>query len=399
MGKPRDDGSGERRGRKIRVDFRRNRQPRPRKRSIPEHLAAQADDNDDLSTPKWEMVAPKGDLSRKRTVIDREGGADPALVNALDGVVTAVLGLIAHVEGPDGNNYACTVRRILRTRQIDHRHPVTVGDRVRFVPEPGRGDASSAGVIHTVLPRRSELCRANDKRTHLIAANVDQVVVVASADQPPIKPSLIDRYLISASAGRMAAVVCINKIDLDQDGYAREVLERYRHIGYPVAATSTVTGEGVDELRTLMTGKSSVIAGQSGVGKSSLLNAVQPGLQLKTGVVSRFTEKGRHTTTTAQLLKLDGGGYVVDTPGIRAFELAMVPLGELEMHFVEFVPLISRCKFADCTHIHESGCAIREAVETEEIDPDRYYTYVRVFKERSGLMPLEFFDEEEYDRR
>jgi ribosome biogenesis GTPase len=398
MPSPNESGRGKR-GRKVRVDFRRNRQDRRRQKSIPPHLAEQIDDLDKLATPAWETVAPKGDLSRKRTVIEQEGGAGPLLAGALDGLVTAVRGLIADVEGPDGVSYACTVRRVLRTRCIDQRHPVTVGDRVRFVLGRVRGDAPPEGVISEVLPRRSELCRANEKRTHLIAANVDQLIVVASVDCPPLKPSLIDRYLISASAGRMAGVVCLNKIDLDVDGAALDVLDRYRRIGYPTIATSTTDGRGIDELRAVLKDKSSVLAGQSGVGKSSLLNAVQPGLRLRTGDVSIETGKGRHTTTTAQLLKLDAGGYVVDTPGIRAFELAMVPLNELETHFAEFVPLIPRCRFGDCTHIHEDGCAVLAALAAGEIHPDRHATYVRVFKERCGLMPLEFYEDEDYTRR
>lgn len=393
MARPGRFGRGGSRGRKVRVDFRRNRQAPPRQKNLPAHLAAQADDNDALASPQWETVAAKGALSRKRTVVERE---DSAPAGTLEGVVVAVLGLIADVEGPDGRVCPCTVRRILRTLRIGERHPVTVGDRVRFRPAPARGDSAAQGVIESVQPRRTQLCRATHREAHLIAANVDQVVVVASADQPPLKTSLIDRYLVSASAGMMAAIVCINKIDLDATHYSAEVAERYRRIGYPVLATSTVSGRGIDELRTLLAGKSSVLAGQSGVGKSSLLNAVQPGLKLRVDAVCKETAKGRHTTTTAQLLKLDAGGYVVDTPGVRAFELAMIPVNELEAHFVEFEKHLAACKFSNCTHIHETGCAVLAAVDRGEIHPARHASYVRLFTERSGLVPLD--EDEEIDR-
>ncbi len=391
-----DSGGKGPRGRKVRVDFRRNRQARRRQKFIPTHLSKQADDIDALATPQWETVSAKGELSRKRTIIERDG---EAVAGAIDGVVVSVLGLMAEVDAADGRRYVCTVRRILRTLRIGERHPVVVGDRVRFTPAGSAGGASNEGVIHAVLPRRTQLCRATERKIHPIAANVDQVIVVASADQPPLKTSLVDRYLVSASAGMMAATVCVNKVDLDRQGLVPEVLERYRRIGYPTLATSTVTGAGIDALRAALAGRSSVIAGQSGVGKSSLLNAVQPGLQLRVGEVSKETAKGRHTTTTAQLLKLDGGGYVVDTPGIRAFELAMVPVHELEAHFVEFEALIPQCRFPNCTHVHEEGCAVLAAVERGDVHPARHASYVRLFRERQGLAPKDENDEADYERR
>ncbi len=397
MGGPDDKNDASKRGRKVRVDFRRNRQARTRQKYVPGHLARHAEDSDNLSTPNWETVAAKGELSRKRTVVERE---DAGAATTIDGVVVRVLGLMAEVDGSDGRRYLCTVRRVLRTLHIGERHPVVVGDRVRFQVSTGAGSAHPEGTILSVLPRRTQLCRATENRRHVIAANVDQLIVVASADKPPLKTSLIDRYLVAASAGMLPAVVCINKADLDIDGSTAEVLGRYRKIGYPALSTSTITGDGIDELRTLLAGKSSALAGQSGVGKSSLLNAVQPGLGLRVGEVSRETAKGRHTTTNAQLLRLDLGGYVVDTPGVRAFELAMVPVAELEAHFVEFEKLIPQCKFPNCTHIHETGCAVRAAVDRGEIHPARHASYVRLFKERSGLVPPDDEDDApSYPRR
>jgi len=154
-------------------------------------------------------------------------------------------------------------------------------------------------------------------------------------------------------------------------------------LGYRTAATSAKTGAGVEALADMLTGKATLVVGQSGVGKSSLLNVIQPDLHLKTTEVSRATEKGRHTTTTAIWLKLDRGGAVVDTPGIRALDVAMIPLNELEMHFVEFTEHIPRCKFPNCAHIHEEGCAVKAAVEAGQIDRNRYESYVKLFYDLS----------------
>jgi ribosome biogenesis GTPase / thiamine phosphate phosphatase len=167
------------------------------------------------------------------------------------------------------------------------------------------------------------------------------------------------------------------------DGEVAEFLQCYDRLGYQALGSSVVTGRGVDELKSLLTDKVSLLAGQSGVGKSSLLNVIQPSLNLKVGSVSETTEKGRHTTTTAVWHKLEFGGAVIDTPGIRALDVAMVPLHELEMHFVEFVERVADCKFPNCVHIHEEGCAIKEAVEAGEINPRRYESYVQLFYERS----------------
>ena len=208
-------GDGSKGGRRVRVEFRSNRAARRRQKGLPAHLVPGVDDTDKLATPLQETIAPKGELSRKRTVVETtEAGA----AGTMEGTVVAVRGLVAEVDAMDGQRYACTVRRVLRVRRIHERHPVAVGDRVRFAPTPVKGSAPPEGVIWSVLPRRTQLCRASEREAHLIAANVDQVIVVASAAQPPLKPSLIDRYLVSASAGMMNAVVCINKMDLDTSG-------------------------------------------------------------------------------------------------------------------------------------------------------------------------------------
>lgn len=333
----------------------------------------------EVDTLRSESVAAKGDASRHRTVRLFDEG-DAARTGLSRGVVVTVRGLFAEVDAGD-RVISCTIRRILRTRLIQERQALTVGDHVLFRPETTPGSTEEEAVIEAVEPRRGLLQRRAGRRIQIIAANIDQAIIVSSANEPPPKPNLIDRYVVSSLAGGITPLLCMNKIDLDGTGYAREVAERYAAIGMKTLCTSTQTGESIDALKGLTHGKSTVFAGQSGVGKTSLLNAIQPGLGLKVGQVSKDTRKGRHTTTTACLIRLDEGGYVVDTPGIRSFELGNVGREELEAYFVEFLPFVPECKFPDCTHRHESGCAVLAAVDAGQIHPERYESYVKLFEE------------------
>lgn len=375
----RQDPPPRKRGKKVRVQFKRNRSPRARTKDLTQQ--ARDAEGHELDTTSREHIRPKGDLSRQRTIIVHDND-DTRDEDSLFGVVVTMRGLYADVD--DGKNvWPCTVRRILRTRLIDQRHPVTVGDHVRFkLNEPDR-DMMQEGVIEEVDTRQGQLCRLVNNRVQTIAANVDQAIIVSSAAQPEPRTGLIDRYIVAALYGEIAPIICMNKIDLDDDGFAASLLPRYVELGYPVLATSTITGEGIDEVRSLLNGKVSVVAGQSGVGKSALLNALQPGLALRTNDVTRETGKGRHTTTTAIMIRLNGGGYVVDTPGIRSFDLTIVPRNEFEMHFVDIAKFVPDCKFADCTHTHENDCAVKEAVERGDIHPERYESYVRLFEAES----------------
>ncbi|UCG17525.1 MAG: ribosome small subunit-dependent GTPase A [Phycisphaerales bacterium] len=366
---------GKNSARKVRVEFRANRS-RP---SRVKDWTRQLRQGEEIEPRLTENVVAKGDLSRKRTVtVSDSEETDGQLAQ---GTVIALRGQFADVD--DGDRvWPCTVRRLLRTRSIRERFPVTVGDRVgfRIVAEiPG---VQAEGVIETVEPRRSELKRVSSRREQVIAANVDQILIVSSANQPPPKPHLIDRYIVAALAGRMTPVVCMNKIDLDAQGRFREALSPYQALGYRTVCTCALTGEGTDGLREVLRDRSTVLAGQSGVGKSSLLNSLQPGLRLRVGRVSDETAKGRHITSAAELLRLDFGAWVVDTPGIRSFDVSAVPAGELEQHFVEFVPFVADCKFPDCTHTHEGSCAVKQAVEDGAIHPTRYQSYARLFQER-----------------
>lgn len=361
--------------RKVRVTFRRNRSKPARDKSWTREFHEHGFHEKD--TVSRESVIPKGELSRKRTVIE---GLDPDESGLRDGIVTTMRGLYADVD--DGTRtWQCTVRRILRTRLIEQRHPVAVGDRVRISISGDEEGLQRSGVIHSIHDRTSRLTRRYAKRVHVIVANVSRVLIVSSVVKPSLKPHLIDRYLVSAHAGGIHPIICINKIDLGQPGATDSIAKMYRQIGYDVLETSATTGEGLERLRGALKDQESVIVGQSGVGKSSLLNAVQPSLALATDVVSETTLKGKHTTTSTQLLKLDFGGYVVDTPGVKSYELADVSKAEYELHFVEFADHVPRCKFPDCTHIHEDNCAVKSAVEAGLIDSRRHVSYARMFQE------------------
>lgn len=219
----------------------------------------------------------------------------------------------------------------------------------------------------------------------VLVANPDQVVFVFSIRQP--RPSLrkLDRFLVVAEMNELPAIICVNKMDLASPEEARETFGIYDAIGYPVIYASAVTGEGLQALREALRDKISVLAGSSGVGKSSLLNAMQPGLGLRVREVSEATQKGLHTTRHAELFDLDGGGYVADTPGIRALALFDVEPHELDAYFRELAPLVADCQFSDCTHRHEPNCAVRRAVEEGRIAPQRYESYLRLRDEHDAL--------------
>jgi len=359
--------------RKVRVQMKQNRQTRVRQKDWMDH-ADPAPLDEDSPRPS-ERIATKGDLSRRRTVVE---GDHPEAVSE-DGTHESRHGLVLYVHGTScevvdqGRTWTCYVRQVLRSLLIEERQPVAPGDRVQF-----RCTGPNEGLVLHVDPRRSKLMRHYRQRGHTVVANMDQIVIVTSLRQPPLKMPLIDRYLVAAGVGDVAAIVCLNKVDLDRDGRADEAADMYRHIGYPVVLASAVTGQGVDELTYLLKDRTSVLAGHSGVGKSSLLNCVQPGLNLREGPVSQATLKGKHTTALTRLIPLEVGGYVADTPGIRQFALWKVEKREIANYFVEFASVAGRCPFPNCQHLDELDCAVKRAVQEQRIHPDRYASYVRI---------------------
>lgn len=269
---------------------------------------------------------------------------------------------------------------VVGVRDIDTVDPVAVGDRVRFIEAH-----DGAGMITEVLPRKSKLVRRDPGRKKLeqvIVANLDQVIPVFSVAQPPPKWNLLDRYLVSAESLELPSLVCITKIDLaNRKSALWQELEAYRKIGYPVLATSAQTGEGIQDLREALKGRLSVFVGKSGVGKTSLLNALQPDLGLRVREISASTGKGRHTTTNLEMVPVEFGGSVVDTPGMREFGLWDVNEDDLAYLFPEMRPFVGACKFGlDCFHEHEPGCAIRDAVASGVVSERRYQSYLRMLE-------------------
>jgi len=257
-------------------------------------------------------------------------------------------------------------------------------------------NADGTGTIEEVAERESVLSRtrpgAHDgrrlaaDREQVLVANPDQVVFVFAVRKP--RPSLrkLDRFLVVAEMNNLPAIINANKVDLiDSTDEAREMFQVYEDLGYQVIYTSAKTGEGIDELAETLKDKISVMTGSSGVGKSSLLNAIQPGLGLRVNEVSQATEKGLHTTRHAEMFPLEEGGYVVDTPGIRGLALFDIEPAELDAYFREIAPIVDQCRFSDCSHRHEPGCAVRAAVEDGTISPERYDSYLRLREEHQQL--------------
>jgi len=269
-------------------------------------------------------------------------------------------------------------RRVQAVRDLDHVDPVAIGDHVRFV-EAGK----DSGMIIEILPRRNQLSRPSGLREveQIIASNVDLALPVFSAASPAPKWGLLDRYLVTAEAAGLPALILITKLDLaEKDPDLEANLEIYRRIGYPIHRVSSHTGEGIEELNEILHGKLSVLIGKSGVGKTSLLNALQPGLGLRVKEVSQGElGKGRHTTTHHEMFKLDFGGRIVDTPGMREFGLWNIDANELVYLFPEMAEHVGQCKFGlSCQHDREPGCAIRAAVMTGKISPQRYKSYMNL---------------------
>jgi ribosome biogenesis GTPase len=382
MAKKRSGGGRKKKsgGRKVRVDIKRNKQTRTRQQNLTQDMLTDLDSAADVENT--ERLSGKGKLSRRRTIVtDSETGqpvSDMKLLDCLTGRVLSFVGLNCVVQSDlDGRTFECTLRGVLRTLARDSRNAVVTGDRVVFRPE---GDVHQ-GVIERVEPRHGTLARQSQGKEHILVANIDQILIVASAASPELKTNLIDRYLVNAEVHEIPAVICINKVDLVDIQTLQSVAALYSRLGYQVILTSIVNGHGIADLRKSFTGRETAVSGQSGVGKSSLLNAVDSDLNLDTSDVSDWSQKGRHTTRRAHLLPLKSGGWVADTPGIRQFTQWDLGLEEIDGYFIEFRSFIPYCRFPDCSHIHEKDCGVLDAVSAGLITQKRYDSYLRMREE------------------
>ncbi|MEC7110488.1 MAG: ribosome small subunit-dependent GTPase A [Planctomycetota bacterium] len=368
-------------GKKIRAEFRKRYESRARKTDFTREY--REEDTFDEALTQGERVSGKGRLTRRRTIVGEvvesqeetgfEVHRDVVSERCSEGTVLSVHGLACQVMVPTGKVLSCAIRGILKSLSTEVRHVVVAGDRV-LVQATGAGE----GVIERVEPRYGIISRTSRGRQHILVANVDQLIIVSSAAEPGLKPNLIDRMLVTAEKVGVQPLICINKIDLVDSADLQPIFGVYGQMGYRVLPISAKTGQGIAALKGWLRGKKSVVAGQSGVGKSSLLNAIEPGLNLRVSQVSAENQKGRHTTTSTRLIGLNEGGFFVDTPGIRQFQLWDVIPEEVCGFFRDIRPYINRCRFPDCSHTHEDGCGVKDGVADNQIDLRRYESYMHL---------------------
>lgn len=300
----------------------------------------------------------------------------------MKGIVTKSTGSWYHLRTEDGTTYQARIRGKFRIANIKHTNPIAVGDEVDF-----EIDKDDVAVITKIHDRKNYIIRKSvnlSKKTHIIASNIDVAFLVVTMSNPKTSFGFIDRFLITAEAYQIPVVILFNKIDVYQQDELDDLLlykHIYNSIGYESIDISAETGLNLDLVKDLMKDKVSLVSGHSGVGKSTLLNALHPDLNLKTHQVSDFNSKGQHTTTFAQMFEWPFGGFIIDTPGIKEFGLVHIEKSELQNYFPEILELRSECKFDNCIHVNEPKCAVRDAVDAMEIAPSRYESYLTFLEE------------------
>ena len=297
------------------------------------------------------------------------------------GFVTKSTGSWYQVSGEDGQRYECRIKGKFRTKGIKTTNPIAVGDWVHFDWE----DDQNSAVIHTLEPRKNYIIRKSvnlSKQTQILGANLDQALLVVTLASPPTSLGFIDRFLVTAEAYDIPAVLVFNKLDLfSEEGLdiLEEYMSIYAHLGYACYAVSALEETNIVALKDLLKDKVTLVSGHSGVGKSTLVNSLVPDVQLRTGHISEWSDKGKHTTTFAEMIDLPFGGKLIDTPGIRELGIVDIEKNELSHFFPEMRALLNTCKYNDCRHINEPGCRVLEAVEAGEIEPSRYESYLSIY--------------------
>ncbi len=301
----------------------------------------------------------------------------------MKGTVYKSTGSWYQVKAEDGQFYECRIKGKFRLKGIKNTNPVAVGDRVVFDLEEGE---EKQGVIRKIDGRDNYIIRRSvnlSKQTHIIAANIDQVFLLVTLNNPPTFTTFIDRFLVTAEAYDVKAVLLFNKVDSYNDDELAEIkflAALYRSVGYECIGISAKTGKNVDKVKDMMRGKTSMFAGHSGTGKSTLINALEPELDLKTSEISQQHKQGQHTTTFAEMFDLSFDAQIIDTPGIKGFGVVDIEREELGDYFPEFFRLKHECKFNNCLHLEEPQCAVKEALEEGEIAWSRYKSYIQILE-------------------
>ena len=293
------------------------------------------------------------------------------------GVVLATRGRLFEVITESGNKLKCEVRRKVKS-EADATTPVAVGDDVLLSPSH-----EGSAIIEKVLERRTAFSRpavGQETIKQVIAANLDKLAIVSSISSPKLKTGLIDRFLISAQKGNLKPVIIFNKLDLPKPKEFETVLAAYKSLGIEIFPTSCESGEGIEDLKKAMRGHKTILVGHSGVGKSSIINQLVPGLDLKTATISKSTNRGKHTTAHIELFELPSGGFLADSPGLKVMGIWDVEKAELQYYYPEFEKYNGTCRFKDCAHIHEPDCAVKQALEKGEIEKFRYENYLSILE-------------------
>lgn len=300
------------------------------------------------------------------------------------GIVIKSTGSWYTVKTTEGELIECRIKGNFRLKGIRSTNPIAVGDLVELTvsQEDSNLEGAITGLITNIIERKNYIIRKSpnlSKESHIIAANIDQAFLIVTIKHPVTTTTFIDRFLVSAEAYRIPCRIIFNKIDIyneEQTAFVNSLLEIYKAIGYQCLKISATGNLGISELKLMMKDKTNVFSGHSGVGKSTIINCIQPGALLKTGTISNSHHKGKHTTTYSEMIGLDFGGFIIDTPGIKGFGLLEMAKEEIAHYFPEMFQLLNNCQYYNCTHTHEPGCAVKKAVEEGQIAESRYDTYV-----------------------